>query len=137
MTAVLAWLSPLPATADFTEGLAAYDGGDYAAAFAEWRPLAHNGHAAAQIALADLYMQGYGVPRNPAMAVHWYHQAADQGADQGGARPGQGPLSSPLNTFVAQGPAANLAGIVTHRFGNKFYCPGNFVTHQMVSQMRQ
>ena len=80
MIAVLAWLAPLPATADFTEGLAAYDGGDYATALAEWRPLTRNGDAEAQIALADLYMQGYGVPRNPAMAVRWYHLAAGQGA---------------------------------------------------------
>ena len=37
-----------PAWADFDEGLAAYQRGDYAAAFREWKPLAEQGFANAQ-----------------------------------------------------------------------------------------
>ncbi len=68
------------ARADFAVGLAAYDGGDYAAALGAWRPLARHGDADAQIALAGLYMQGYGVAQNPSLAAQWYRRAARQGA---------------------------------------------------------
>jgi len=80
LLAALLLLLAAPARADFTTGLAAYDGGDYAMAFDEWLPLAQGGDAEAQIAVADLYTQGYGVPRNPAKAVHWYKRAALRGA---------------------------------------------------------
>jgi TPR repeat protein len=67
----------------FTAGLAAYDGGDYAAAYAAyaaWEPLARNGEAEAQIAVAGMYMQGLGVQQNSGTAVMWYCRAARQGA---------------------------------------------------------
>ena len=38
--------------ADFQTGLDAYDRGDYATALEEWRPLAEQGHAEAQVGLA-------------------------------------------------------------------------------------
>ncbi|NKB54969.1 MAG: sel1 repeat family protein [Alphaproteobacteria bacterium] len=72
-------LAALPARADFGEGLAAYDAGDYAAARTAWLPLAEQGDSAAQTALAGLYAQGAGVPRDYAAAARWFRRAADQG----------------------------------------------------------
>ncbi len=69
-----------PARADFAAGLQAYDGGDYAEALTEWQALAQAGDPDAQTALAGLFIEGLGVARNPAMAVHWYRRAAHQGA---------------------------------------------------------
>ena len=69
-----------PALADIAGGLAAYDGGDYAEALAEWRPLARAGDPEAQTALAGMYAQGLGVAENPSMAAEWYRRAACQGA---------------------------------------------------------
>ncbi len=68
-----------PVQADFAEGLAAYDGGDYRTAFEEWRALAEAGDPIAQTALAGLYLDGYGTPADPAQALRWYRRAAEQG----------------------------------------------------------
>lgn len=70
---------PTLATADLADGLQAFDAGDYATAYAEWRPLAEAGDPLAQVALANLYAQGTGVPRDPAKAARWYALAAEQG----------------------------------------------------------
>ena len=51
-----------PARADFAAGAAAYDGGDYATAYAEWHRLAAAGDATAQTALAGLLRAGEGQP---------------------------------------------------------------------------
>lgn len=67
------------ARADFGEGLEAYDAGDYAAAQAAWLPLAESGESVAQTALASLYAQGAGVPRDLATAARWFRRAAEQG----------------------------------------------------------
>ena len=81
LLAALAWLavSGAPAHADLTQGLAAYDAGDYRAAFEEWRALAEAGDAAAQTALAGLYFAGQGAPADAAAALCWYRRAAEQG----------------------------------------------------------
>ena len=82
---VLAWLAVpgaslgAPAHADFAQGLAAYDGGDYRTAFEQWRALAEAGDAEAQTALAGLYFDGLGTPEDAAAAVCWYRRAAEQG----------------------------------------------------------
>ena len=68
-----------PAAADFADGLAAYDGGDYATALDEWRALADGGDAIAQAALASLHRYGQGVAEDPARAAQWYRRAALQG----------------------------------------------------------
>ncbi len=65
--------------ADLADGLAAFDAGDYQQAAAEWRPLAEAGDVEAQLALADLYRNGLGVPLDLAAALAWYRRAADQG----------------------------------------------------------
>ena len=68
-----------PATADFATAASAYDGGDYATAFREWRTLAEAGDTAAQIALAGLYRGGLGRDIDLARAAQWYARAAPAG----------------------------------------------------------
>ena len=72
------------ARADFSGGLAAYDGGDYDAAYLAWLPLARAGDGDAQAAIADLYLSGLldqpvGANerrRIERTAAWWYRQAA-------------------------------------------------------------
>lgn len=79
--AVVSWLlgAPALARADFVDGLAAFDAGDYATSFEEWAPLAREGDTAAQVALAGLYMAGQGVRASVAEALRWYRAAAERG----------------------------------------------------------
>ena len=81
LLAALAWLAVSGASvqADFADGLAAFDAGDYRTAFEEWRALAEAGDAEAQTALAGLYLDGQGAPADAAEAVRWYRRAAEQG----------------------------------------------------------
>ena len=67
------------AWADWDDGVAAYNRGDFATALQEWRPLAEQGHALAQQYLGNMYATGRGVPENDAEAVKWYRKAAEQG----------------------------------------------------------
>lgn len=66
-------------SASFTEGLRAYDAGDYGEAVKTWRRLAERGNGEAEAALAGLYAQGLGVRRDAAQAAHWYRRAARRG----------------------------------------------------------
>jgi TPR repeat protein len=68
-----------PAAADFTDGLAAYDAGNYETALAEFLPLAEAGDAAAQFNLGVIYANGAGVTQDDAEAVRWFRLAAAQG----------------------------------------------------------
>ena len=68
-----------PSWADFADGVAAYNRGDYEAALAEWRPLADQGNAIAQFSLGVLYEFGQGVPENPVAASLLYRLGAEQG----------------------------------------------------------
>lgn len=74
-----ACLGATSARADFDAGLAAYDRGDFAAAFAEWEPLAKDGDPAAERNLGQLYRRGLGVPQDFATAAKWYRRAAYKG----------------------------------------------------------
>ncbi len=69
-----------PAWAGFDEGVAAYERGDYETALREFRPLAEQGQARAQVNLGLMYEKGQGVPQDDAEAVKWYRLAAEQGA---------------------------------------------------------
>ena len=83
----LGFLAVPPARADFIDGLAAYDAGDYYAAYLEWLPLAKAGDNDAQAAIADLYhSELLTAPVGPNerrriqhTAVWWYRQAAECG----------------------------------------------------------
>lgn len=66
-------------SADFVDGLEAYDAGRYADALAEWRALAAEGHLDSMVAIAGLYEAGAGVTRDYRQAAHWYRRAADCG----------------------------------------------------------
>ena len=80
---VLALLWPVTGLADFSEGLAAYQRGDFATAIREFRPLAEAGNAWAQYNLGVMYRNGKGVPKDYAEALKWYRLSAAQG-DVGG-----------------------------------------------------
>jgi TPR repeat protein len=78
--AAAAAIQPRPAVADFADAAAAYDAGDIEAAAKEWRRLAEEGDPSAQVALADLYMAGQGVPRDRTQARALYRKAAMAGS---------------------------------------------------------
>lgn len=76
---ILAWFAA-PAMADDDTGIAAYKRGDYATALKEWRPLAEQGDASAQVKLGILYIKGgQGVPQDYAEAQRWFRRGAEQG----------------------------------------------------------
>ncbi len=64
------------AVADGIEGLKAYEAGDYATALKEFIPLAEAGQPSAQAALGQMYLDGHGVPQDPAQAALWLEKAA-------------------------------------------------------------
>ena len=79
---VLVLALALPAhvlAADFQVGMNAYKRGDYAAALEEWRPLAEQGDASAQVTLGSMYQHGEGVTQDYVEAVNWFRLAAEQG----------------------------------------------------------
>jgi len=75
----LAAIFPNTVQADFDNGTAAYERGDYATARNEWLPLAREGDSAAQFSLGVLYSEGLGVSADYAEAARWYTLAAKQG----------------------------------------------------------
>ncbi len=76
---VLFGLGAAPARADFDEGRSAYQGGDYGAAFREFKNLAEKGVAEARFVLGSMYKNGQGVRQDQAEAVRWLTLAAKQG----------------------------------------------------------
>ena len=79
LLALLALLSKPTLSADYQKGLSAYNKRDFAAALAEWKPLAAQGHAEAQSRLGNMYIKGFGVTRNYDTALIWQRRAAEQG----------------------------------------------------------
>ena len=79
LAAIILLMSVGPLRADFAEGLAAFDAGDYAAAAEAWQPLAEAGDLEARVALAELYRTGQGVPIDLDAALALYRGAAEQG----------------------------------------------------------
>jgi len=77
--AVVFTLSGQAYAQDFQRGLAAYEAGDYATAFQEWKPLAEQGDASAQYKLGYMYDAGEGVPQDYKEAASWWRKAAEQG----------------------------------------------------------
>ena len=65
--------------ADFNDGWVASKEGDYKTAFNEWKPLAEQGYAGAQLNLGVMYANGKGVLKDDKQATKWYQKAADQG----------------------------------------------------------
>ena len=74
------WLAfAAPTWADFDEGVAAYNRGNYETAIREFRSLAEQGDSIAQFNLGIMYKNGQGVSRDYTEALKWYDKAAKQG----------------------------------------------------------
>ena len=67
------------AAGDLEDAAAAYKARDYQKALRLWKSLAEQGNADAQMLLAQLYYNGYGVPEDNKTAVKWYRLSAEQG----------------------------------------------------------
>ena len=67
------------AAQDFSAGLSAYNLHHYDKAFAQWWPLAAQGHADSQAAVGYLYLKGLGVAQNDVTAATFYAHAAARG----------------------------------------------------------
>jgi TPR repeat protein len=80
-TIILSFLFSSSVFADFQAGVDAYDAGDYATAYKEFKILAEQGNAEAQHMLGMMYYEGKGVTQDYKEAVKWYHLAAEQGDD--------------------------------------------------------
>lgn len=72
-------LSSPAAAADFDTGWAAFQQGMFAAAIAEWTPLAESGHPLAQYNLGVIYDSGLGVGRDLPAALRWWTAVAEAG----------------------------------------------------------
>ncbi|NIP73788.1 MAG: sel1 repeat family protein, partial [Gammaproteobacteria bacterium] len=62
-----------------TDGLQAYQQGDYIKALDIWVQLAGRGDPVAQFGLGMLHQGGKGVERDEARAAEWFRKAAEQG----------------------------------------------------------
>jgi TPR repeat protein len=71
-------LSGGTAAADFDEGVAYYDKGDFFRALSELKPEAEAGNAIAQVYVAGIYQYGLVSAINYAEAFKWYERAARQ-----------------------------------------------------------
>ena len=67
--AVLATDSVDDTVDDFADGAQTYDGGRFTAALDTWRRAAARGHTGAMTALANVYLYGERVTRDPSRAV--------------------------------------------------------------------
>jgi TPR repeat protein len=77
--ALLLSLSSAAAAQDIEAALRAAKAGNGAQAVKELGPLAEQGNASAQYALATLYANGDGLPADYKQAAHWFDQAAKRG----------------------------------------------------------
>ncbi|MCX8099825.1 MAG: hypothetical protein N3D77_01130 [Geminicoccaceae bacterium] len=84
------------------DGVLAYQAGDFARAFAIWRPLAEAGNARAQFHLGALYLEGRIGPPDYALAYRWLALAA---------RAGQAAAAPLRDQAAARLPAETLAAI--------------------------
>lgn len=75
----IALLATQPVQADYADGVAAAQNGDYDTAFAEFSQAAEDGLMMAQFNLAILYFSGRGVDQDFQQAFRWTMAAADQG----------------------------------------------------------
>jgi TPR repeat protein len=75
--------------ARFEIGAEAYSSGDFATALETWRPLAEQGHAAAQYQLGVLYQEGHGVAQDDGQALRWFRASADAGTGEAMIRLGE------------------------------------------------
>ncbi len=69
----------LPVRADFQAALEAYNAGDFATAYREWRVLAEEGSAPAQFNIGRMLERGEGRDPDIDEAVDWYTRSAESG----------------------------------------------------------
>jgi TPR repeat protein len=79
LAVAIAYWFVAPAYADFEEGRAAYQRGDYALALCELKHAAEKGNTDAQGFLGVMYTSGQGVPQDLGQALKWYRLAAEGG----------------------------------------------------------
>jgi TPR repeat protein len=73
-------MPPSPDTSStVSTGVAAYDRGDYFTALRTLQPSAQAGDGLAQYHLGVMYLNGYGVPKKPELALEWLSKAASAG----------------------------------------------------------
>jgi len=75
----LALAHPLICTANFSQGLMAFDQGKFVEALDLWTRAAGDGHSQAQFNLAVMWEQGIGTEKNLSKAFFWYFKSAQQG----------------------------------------------------------
>ena len=66
-------------SADFGDGLDAYNAGDHKTALQEWLSLAEKGDVRAQYNIGWMNAYGIGTLKDYEQAVNWYRKSADQG----------------------------------------------------------
>ena len=94
----------LPAHAGFDEGKAAYNAQNWKEAILNLRPLAETGDDRAMLLLGNMYLEGYGVDKDPREAFALYREAAIRNnvdAMVATATLYQGGIGIPLNTRLA------------------------------------
>ena len=74
----------------FRTGMRAYDASKFKIAFKILKPLAEQGHAEAQLIVADMYNIGKGVQQDNSSAISWYRKSAAQGNTEAIQMLGQG-----------------------------------------------
>jgi TPR repeat protein len=79
ITVVVLFITSATCWADYEDGLAARQRGDYSTAVREFTALAERGHPEAQFNLGLLHQNGQGVPQSYAEAAKWYTEAAQHG----------------------------------------------------------
>ena len=79
MLIALVGFNSLAVAADFKDGLAAYNSGDYVRAYETFLPLAEAGNAKAQHLLGHMYIEGNGVEKDTKQGLQWFRKAAQQG----------------------------------------------------------
>jgi hypothetical protein len=75
-------LNVAPAAADMGTALAAYERGDFASAFDEFRILADDGDPEAMLWTGYLHQEGQGTAHDFGQAMRYYRMAADSGQPQ-------------------------------------------------------
>lgn len=72
------FIMPAIAHADFLEGKKSYDNKNWRRAIVLLRPLAEQGDARAMVLLGNMYLDGYGVERDPTEAFMLYRRGAER-----------------------------------------------------------
>jgi len=133
MVGCLTWgfLLAMPVAADYIVAKKADGNGNFKRSFKEWRLSAQEGYPEAQNALAKLYFQGIGTPRNYRESLKWYEKVSQQNDPEalqnmgyiytnglGGVRVN---LKKAYSLYLR---AANLGDVSSQYFLGHFYVKG-------------